>query len=79
MPQIARLTFSTTLALVSVSLAAGVHAEEDADGPQPDKGGYSLFKPVPDDKLREFSADRPGKSHSSTTVDGVVSSWNRTS
>ena len=31
--------------------------------------GYSLFNPVPDDKLRELSSDRPGKSHSSITVD----------
>jgi hypothetical protein len=34
-----------------------------------DKSSYSLLNPAPDDKLREFSTDRPGKSHSSTTVD----------
>lgn len=37
--------------------------------PPADESGYSLLNPVPDDKLREFSTDRPGKSHSSTTVD----------
>jgi hypothetical protein len=30
---------------------------------------YSLFNPVPEDKLRELSTDRPGKSHSTITVD----------
>ncbi len=30
---------------------------------------YSLFNPTPDEKLREFSTDRPGKSHSTKTVD----------
>jgi len=30
---------------------------------------YSLFNPVPADKLRELSTDRPGKSHSAITVD----------
>jgi len=34
-----------------------------------DKSGYWLFNPVPDDQMREFSTDRPGKTHSSTTVD----------
>jgi hypothetical protein len=30
---------------------------------------YSLFNPVPANKLRELSTDRPGKSHSAITVD----------
>jgi len=34
-----------------------------------DKGGYNLFNPTPDDQLRPFSTDRPGKTHSSLTVD----------
>jgi hypothetical protein len=37
--------------------------------PAADKSAYSLFNPVPDDKMRSFSTDRPGKTHSSTTVD----------
>ena len=39
------------------------------DAPPPDKSGYTLFNPVPDDLMREFSSDRPGKSSSATTVD----------
>jgi Putative MetA-pathway of phenol degradation len=35
----------------------------------PDKSGYDLFNPTPDDRMRQFSTDRPGKTHSSTTVD----------
>lgn len=30
---------------------------------------YSLFNPVPQNKLRDLSTDRPGKSHSAITVD----------
>ena len=40
-----------------------------ADDAPVDKSAYSLFNPVPDDKLRDLSTDRPGKSHSSITVD----------
>ena len=66
---IARSIRSTALALGALGLAGAAHAEENDKGPPPDKSGYSLFNPVPDDKLREFSTDRPGKAHSSTTVD----------
>ena len=44
----------------------------DALTPAPslgDKTAYSLFDPVPADQLRSFSTDRPGKTHSSLTVD----------
>ena len=34
-----------------------------------DKSQYNLFNPTPDDQLRPFSTDRPGKTHSSLTVD----------
>ena len=34
-----------------------------------DKSGYAFFNPTPDDQLRPFSTDRPGKTHSSLTVD----------
>ena len=37
--------------------------------PAPDKSHYTVFNPVPDDQMRAFSTDRPGKTHSSTTVD----------
>jgi len=34
-----------------------------------DKSQYNLFNPAPDDQMRPFSTDRPGKTHSSLTVD----------
>jgi hypothetical protein len=34
-----------------------------------DKSQFNLFNPTPDDALRSFSTDRPGKTHSSLTVD----------
>ncbi len=34
-----------------------------------DKSGYALFNPTPDDAMRPFSTDRPGKTHSTLTVD----------
>ncbi len=34
-----------------------------------DKSQYNLFNPVPDDQERPLSTDRPGKTHSSITVD----------
>lgn len=34
-----------------------------------DKSQFNLFNPTPDDALRPFSTDRPGKTHSSLTVD----------
>ncbi|MDP9128069.1 MAG: transporter [Pseudomonadota bacterium] len=34
-----------------------------------DKSSYSVFNPVPLDQMRPFSTDRPGKTHSSLTVD----------
>jgi hypothetical protein len=34
-----------------------------------DKSSYNLFNPTPDDQMRPFSTDRPGKTHSSLTVD----------
>ncbi len=34
-----------------------------------DKSQFTLFHPTPDDQMRPFSTDRPGKTHSSLTVD----------
>ncbi len=34
-----------------------------------DKQQYDLLNPVPDDQMRPFSTDRPGKTHSALTVD----------
>jgi Putative MetA-pathway of phenol degradation len=60
------------------------HAAEDRPVPAPDdsstveteyhaagpgKSQFNLFNPTPNDALRPFSTDRPGKTHSSLTVD----------
>ena len=37
--------------------------------PPPDKSGYTLFNPTPDDEMRKFTPDRPGKGFSVRTVD----------
>jgi hypothetical protein len=34
-----------------------------------EKSGFNLFDPTPDQQMRPFSTDRPGKTHSSLTVD----------
>jgi hypothetical protein len=34
-----------------------------------DESQFNLFNPTPEDALRPFSTDRPGKTHSSLTVD----------
>jgi hypothetical protein len=36
---------------------------------QPDKSSYTLFNPVPDDQMRDFSTDRPPKANVPYTVD----------
>ena len=40
-----------------------------ADPTPPDKSGYTLFNPTPDDQLRSLCTDRPTKSTSPCTVD----------
>ena len=35
----------------------------------PDKSGYNLFNPTPDDEMRKFTPDRPGKGYSVRTID----------
>jgi hypothetical protein len=47
-------------------IAFGVRAQEM---PMPDKSGYSLFNPTPDEYMREMSPDRPDKTDSPNTVD----------
>ena len=52
-------------AFASLSFIGGV----SADDTKPDKSGYSLLNPTPDDLLRELSSDRPTKSAGPITVD----------
>src|ERR1022692_3166856 len=44
----------------------GVRAQETST---PDKGGYTLFNPMPNTLLRELSPARPDKTESPYTVD----------
>jgi hypothetical protein len=49
-------------------LPALAWADDPAPAP-PDKSGYTVFNPVPDDQLRSLCTDRPTKSTSPCTVD----------
>lgn len=52
-----------TLLIFSLALAATASAGD------PPKGAYSIFNPVPPDKLREFDTDRPDQAVGAHTVD----------
>jgi hypothetical protein len=54
--------------VLSVVVTATV-AAQPAGSAVPDKGGYTLFNPVPQALLRELSPDRPDKTESPYTVD----------
>jgi hypothetical protein len=63
-------------AFASVAIGALVSAQparaDDAaspSSPSPDKSGYTLFNPTPDDEMRKFTPDRPAKGFSVRTVD----------
>ena len=47
-------------------IASGVRAQET---PAPDKSGYNLFNPVPENLMRDLSPDRPDETESPYTVD----------
>jgi hypothetical protein len=47
-------------------IAFGIQAQET---PMPDKSGYNLFNPTPDEYMREMNPDRPDKTDSPFTVD----------
>jgi len=49
-------------------VAACVRAQE-ANAVTPDKAGYNLFNPVPENLMRELAPDRPDKTESPYTVD----------
>ena len=58
------------LAAAALWLApAMARADDPAPAPPPDKSGYTVFNPVPDDQLRSLCTDRPTKSTSPCTVD----------
>lgn len=54
------------------AMAASTSADADdiaPDNSPPDKSGYSLLDPTPDDEMRKFTPDRPTKGFSVRTVD----------
>jgi hypothetical protein len=54
------------------ALLAAPTASADDTNPStvaPDKSGYTLFNPTPDDEMRKFTPDRPAKGYSVRTVD----------
>ena len=54
---------------ITINTAGSTRAPAEEDKSSVAKMEYSLFNPVPEGQLRDFSTDRPGKSHSSKTVD----------
>jgi len=60
--------FATLAASIAGVTSASAWAD-DAPAPAPDKSGYTLLNPTPEDKLRSLCADRPTKSNGPCTVD----------
>ena len=57
---------------IGLVVLSGLARAEDAATPDPnapDKSGYTLLNPTPDDELRKFAPDRPTKGFSVRTVD----------
>ena len=57
---------------LSLSASFSVQAADDETNPAPDvpdKSGYSLLDPTPDDEMRKFTPDRPTKGYSVRTID----------
>jgi hypothetical protein len=57
----------TSFTVLSCSARADDATAPNAD--VPDKSGYNLFNPTPDDEMRKFTPDRPGKGYSVRTID----------
>jgi Putative MetA-pathway of phenol degradation len=64
------IAFPCLLGFVAITtIIAASCARADEKMSSANNNDYSLFNPVPDGQLRDFSTDRPGKSHSAKTVD----------
>jgi hypothetical protein len=63
--------FSISLAVGLVALPCSARADDaaPADPAAPDKSGYNLLNPTPDDQMRKFAPDRPTKGFSVRTID----------
>jgi hypothetical protein len=71
---LAPLGLAAKLASLAIGLAAlscSARAEDSApsDPGAPDKSGYTLLNPTPDDEMRKFAPDRPTKGFSVRTID----------
>jgi hypothetical protein len=71
-----RAAAQRTAGLLGLAIGALATAQparaDDAASPSaspPDKSGYTLFNPTPDDEMRKFTPDRPTKGFSVRTVD----------
>jgi hypothetical protein len=62
---------------VAAAVWAGVSGAtaQETNAPAPDKSGYNLFNPVPDDLMRDLSPDRPDETESPYTVDAGHYQW----
>lgn len=57
---------------ISALFASPTFADDSTTPPNaaaPDKSGYNLFNPTPDDEMRKFTPDRPAKGFSVRTID----------
>ena len=59
----------TPILLPVLLLACGPCLAEEPTAAAPDKSGYNLFHPVPDDLLRDLDTDRPDKTNGPHTLD----------
>ena len=55
--------------LIGIAAAFTALAGARAEDAKPDKSGYTIFNPTPDNALRDFAPDRPAKSTGPTTID----------
>ena len=57
------------IGLVALSCSARADDAAPSDPNAPDKSGYTLLNPTPDDEMRKFAPDRPTKGFSVRTID----------
>jgi hypothetical protein len=57
------------LAVVLIAAPVARAAAQETNSIPPDKSGYSLFNPVPENLMRELNPDRPDKTESPYTLD----------
>jgi Putative MetA-pathway of phenol degradation len=60
---------SLTIGLLALSSSARANDATTPDPEVPDKSGYTLLNPTPDDEMRKFTPDRPAKGFSVRTID----------